>query len=772
MLDQRIKNQVSFIPVVLRSNPWSLYQSVCANILGCILDKFIDHFIYISRRLEKTDFCCFGSANSQPGSKSETERQPATQPPDHCTKRPASTTLENPSKHFRKTSNPLEPGLAPIESCLETPNSTCSVLTSPSDYSTNSHERSLAPFKGCLKSPDSTQLAFTPPPESSTSPSTTAPLNTPRCLGVDVGLSEGPGPPPSHMLPELPFTTRDIDVSSPPQYNHKEQQTMTAAADMMVALGQSESACFFYLLLYKSKGNWGKLLPNSLSALLALSRSVTNYQHADIVGQLLCERVDELTKVRSCLDSTTNVLAYSASRPTTIEEEGPILLALVVTIKLRALANILAATEFTERKAKMWDTQVENAMEQLSCPSEFLRRTDFELKDCTHYVAPRNRRANTETPPLTISYASLAQLISKFEQKAELHHRNNTFGEIPPSTFSSSHFRLRALRIALEACTIPSAASIFAETVQWFGHGGITYQQATYMSLYSVIWDDLCNAVTEFAGSMAEIWKSYTFSTGQLAGHIVTKITKGSTLVPYSCSLITMDREWEIWVGDLQHNLKHLVKYPDDVLDLWLGKATRTPSSGLAISQRIVFKFVAQKTGLDVLKIASKLQHNSDGTADKVPSAADNGFSSESHTLLDPSIESGDTSTTPRQHRESFECPEIVPRTESPSHAPWDQLNGLYLLESHSRRTSVLSTTSSFQRFKKLLPQSYRYSAASQEMQPPSTVIRRSQRSDWSLVWDSMSALSHRFSKASISTKNSRFSKYVLWQHGIIFSGR
>lgn len=98
-----------------------------------------------------------------------------------------------------------------------------------------------------------------------------------------------------------------------------------------------------------------------------------------------------------------------------------------------------------------------------------------------------------------------------------------------------------------------------------------------------------------------------------------------------------------------------------------------------------------------------------------------------------------------------------------------DQLNELYLFESHTRRTSVLSMTSSFQPFKKLLSRSFRYSAASQEMLAPSAAIRRSQRSDWSLVFDS---LSQRFSKASISTKNSRFSKYVIWRCTIILFDR
>lgn len=84
------------------------------------------------------------------------------------------------------------------------------------------------------------------------------------------------------------------------------------------------------------------------------------------------------------------------------------------------------------------------------------------------------------------------------------------------------------------------------------------------------------------------------------------------------------------------------------------------------------------------------------------------------------------------------------------------------------RRPSIASShtsiSSSSRAFKKAIPLRRGLTSTSQEMLPPSSVIRRSQQSDWSLKWGSVSDLSLRFSKSSISSRGSLLSMYVLFR--------
>jgi hypothetical protein len=492
---------------------------------------------------------------------------------------------------------------------------------------------------------------------------------------------------------------------------------MKSAADMLAVLGQSEIACSIYLLLYNLQNIRNGPPQISMYLLVAASRSVVNYEDAEIVGRLLNERIMEFSKLRNQWDS-----AMDLSRPQKITHslfmaEVPILLSLLITIRLRALAAVLAGTYFTKQKSEEWHTQVKITMEQITSSTSILTAGEFNLENCTGWVTSLETGEVSTGKHHTIIHGLLLQLISKLEAAYKAHYEVRFSSRKEPIAQGKCWTRTAILEKTLAKSSVSRSSLIWNESSRYLRSGGLNYEQAIYLALYSLIWDDLQHPSEPSKTHMVEEWNE--ISVEEFTDTIVMSMTEDAVDIPSLWSPSIMDTYWECWTSRILGRFQKFATHSDDGLASWLRSPARRTGTDLFIPKNIAFRFVHKKLRVNVRKIRQSPNVDFRSTKGALSSCIPSELL---HMLTQVS----------NLHQQ---------RCVSPN------------------ESSVSSWTPSFREFKKITLRR-RQSATSQDMALPSSVIRRSLRSDWSFPWgDSISILSSRLSKVSLSTQTSQSSK-------------
>lgn len=371
--------------------------------------------------------------------------------------------------------------------------------------------------------------------------------------------------------------------------------------------------------------------------------------------------------------------------------------------------------------------------------------------------------------------------------------------------------RRKAVFQSLELCSLKQTTLRGHKADYVFTRGPIVYAQELYFLLFSKIWDCLQASLPSFAENPFESVGGC--SVADLADLITRDVSKDILANSPPSKHVYWNEDWyhdrlafytkciassDIMISSLLHRVDDVAKTDSDIpegiifdfLMKKFGVDVRAIAQGILPSNS---KFASGKLGVTLRGIIQGLSLSRPGKKPLSPATKvldkhgrdhvdhsslqeEDAISSRSKRYKDdssgqdgPSIASLNAPYMAHATSIGSAASEIPHFSRPISHnssqhdfaASSYDLSRLLPPSDKSLRSSSFSTTSSWTYFKSLQNAGKRQSSTSQDPSSPSKAIRRSQRSSWSLRWDrdSMSALSSRFSKASISTKNSRLSQ-------------
>lgn len=399
-------------------------------------------------------------------------------------------------------------------------------------------------------------------------------------------------------------------------------------------------------------------------------------------------------------------------------------------LEIRIFAASIAGTKFTEGKAETWRTHVA-AILDVQNPGEL--RSKFSTFELEHLTC---RSAQIDQSGI-ISAHLLSDCVLALEDAIRT-RTANILDVATPSELTLSATRIDAVHQALFLYAPRPIDHVLKEIAHLrfsTAFQNVTFNQRGYLVLYFHIFNDLRGSERlktrqDCGPACSYLWKHPDLSAAELAAAVLRLITHDAPAIPSPSITSASNAAWKKWVRDVHSPLRALQRFSHETLASWLGNIARQLNPVLEFSPTAILEMVKRNTGIDVVGM---------------------GF----RPLVEPDNKSSDVTLCTTSEKSALSTSRIL----DDSVMREDQRDCISISQ-FSTASSFTSTSSSFKAFKKLVPLRRSAKYTSQGMLPPSSFIRRSLQSDWSLQWrNSISDLSASFSKSSISLRESLVSK-------------
>jgi hypothetical protein len=498
-----------------------------------------------------------------------------------------------------------------------------------------------------------------------------------------------------------PHCSLHKEASQAPQYSEESQRSLKLAADLFSVLGMPRYACTLYLLLYQMQHADSQSSQRCTNILVAAAQTVTNVWHHELVRELLIERISQICQLSDELSQTTQF-------------EEIELLSLLDTIYARLVATRSDGSKPVSTTIQEWEVLIEALAHRF--PGEGISTSSFRMSD------PRSASVSELKPQTTsenlLARHSISHCVHRLEDAARSHYCkqknvNNTWRE----AFVLDHHQ--EFREVLKRCA--GISKLYVEEAcghSWYE--GFPSRRGIYLSFYFILWRSLSPRMSKHTNRYL-LLRYPTLNPASLIGHLVRLGTEDPDHILVSWSQLTTSGGWTLWIDRARARFEKLAQLSDEALSSWYtDQVAGTWSSELYLPDTAdALRFIQDETGVfpKELKITKNTQ-------------------------IELSKESQ------RQHAEFVTVEESITSIPAPPPSFQEYLAQRKASCNSTLAPSLTSSNSSFRRFKSLSRKLSRSLRLSQDLQPPSTAIRRSECSDSSMI----SSLSRQFSTISVSS--------------------